>query len=97
MTNNKTIDDLDFSKVCMEPKEVEYVISHDRCSDGFTSALCAHLYFKKNNLKQPVFFPGIFGRLPPLDDVRDKCVLICDFSYKKPDLKKYLYVIYAPE
>ena len=88
------IDDINFDNVCMVPDEVDYVISHDKCSDGFTSALCAHVFFKENYpSRQPVFFPGVYGKLPPLEDVTGKCVLICDFSYKKNDLGKLLSIV----
>ena len=32
---------LKFDHVCMKPEEVDYVIYHGKCSDGFTSALAA--------------------------------------------------------
>src|SRR4051812_9515925 len=89
------IDNIDFSKVCMDPSEVDYVIYHSNCSDGFGSALCAHKYFsERSNLdpklstKQPIFYPARFGVLPPLESIEGKCVLICDFSYKKDALDK---------
>lgn len=99
MNQNPTqIDDLDFSQVCMDPSEVDYIIYHSNCSDGFGSALCAYKYFdnlKKNNseIKQPIFHPGKFGVLPPLDEIKDKCILICDFSYKKDNLQKLLSIV----
>lgn len=85
------IDDLDFSKICIEPFEVDYVIYHGGCTDGFTSALCAYKYFNLNNNNNkplPIFHPGKFGILPGQDEIKDKCVLICDFSYKKDLLQK---------
>lgn len=82
---------IDFSKVCLEPKDVNYVIYHGgNCPDGFGSALCAYKYFKDLGSHQPVFHAAKFGILPPVDEIKDKCVLICDFSYKKDILQKLL-------
>lgn len=96
--NNYPIDDIDFSKICMNPSEVDYVIYHGNCSDGFGSALCAYKYFtdlNKNNseIKLPNFHPGKFGLLPPLDEIKNKFVLMCDFSYKKDDIQKLLTIV----
>lgn len=94
--NIEYIDDIDFCQVNMQPCEVEYVIYHGNCSDGFGSALCAHIFFKEldqSEKNKPVYHPGKFGILPPLDDIKNKCVLICDFSYKKDQLQKLLSVV----
>lgn len=89
------IDDINFNRVCMVPAEVEYIIYHGGCVDGFASVLCAHKYFEMlreldTDIKLPVFYPGKFGMLPPMEDIRNKCVLICDFSYKFDILKKLM-------
>lgn len=95
--NQYFIDDIDFSKLYMDPSEVEYVIYHGNCSDGFGSALCVYKYFNDNNkinqnINQPIFYAAKFGVLPPLDEIKNKCVLICDFSYKKDVLQKLLLI-----
>lgn len=88
------IDDLDFSKSCMDPSEVNYVIYHNNCTDGFGSALCAYKYFENYpSDKRPMYHGGKFGTLPPLDDIKNKCVLICDFSYKWLILQKLCSVV----
>ena len=43
----------------MEPYQVDYVIYHGNCSDGFGSAVCAYKYFNEEitggqNIKQPI-------------------------------------------
>jgi uncharacterized protein len=83
-------EEIDFTNACIKPSEVDYVIYHANCSDGFGSALCAYKYFKDSNLPQPIYYGAKFGVLPKLDDVKDKNVLICDFSYKKDILDKLL-------
>lgn len=92
------MDDLDFSNKCMNPSEVNYIIYHGNCLDGFGAAKCAEKYFTnlmKNDpeIKQPIYHAGKFNVLPPLDEIKDKCVLICDFSYKKDDLQKLLGIV----
>ncbi|AYV81431.1 MAG: DHH family phosphohydrolase [Harvfovirus sp.] len=88
------MDKLNFDHVCLEPDEVEYVIYHGNCSDGFTSALAAKKYFEKYYPeKQLMYHPGVFDRLPPMEEVKDKCVLITDFSYKKDLLAKLMLYV----
>jgi len=41
------IDDIDFSNACMDPSEVNYVIYHGNCSDGFGSALYTDILMSK--------------------------------------------------
>lgn len=84
---------IDFSKVCMNPSEVEYVIYHHNCPDGFGSALCCHKYFKDLNMPQPIYYSGKYGDIPSIDDIMHKNVLICDFSYKKDIIQKLLSVV----
>lgn len=95
--NGTQIDDINFSDACIQPREVDYVIYHSNCPDGFGSALCAYKYFNSDTddqtIKQPIFHAGKFGVLPPLDEIKDKCVLICDFSYKKENLQKLLAIV----
>lgn len=71
------------SNLLINLAEIDLVIYHGRCSDGFTSALAAYEYFKNGN-HVVEYFPAFFNQLPP--DVTNKNVLICDFSYKKPIL-----------
>ena len=75
---------MDFSKLCMLPHEVDIVIYHGRCSDGFGSALAVYTYFKDQyginiNGNKIEYYPASFNTAPP--DVSNKNVLICDFSY----------------
>jgi oligoribonuclease NrnB/cAMP/cGMP phosphodiesterase (DHH superfamily) len=78
-------DTLTFDHLCLSPDEVDLVIYHGKCSDGFGSALAAYTYFKptdgKNkNGKMVEYFGASFYQAPP--DVTGKNVIICDFSYK---------------
>lgn len=76
---------MDFSKLIIKPEEVDLVIYHGRCSDGFTSALAAYVYFSKSdgynvNGKKVEYYAASFNQAPP--DVTGLNVIICDFSYK---------------
>ncbi len=54
-------------------------IHHAPCADGFTAAWAI-----RSRWPDIEFHPGVYGEAPP--DVRDKNVLIVDFSYKRPVL-----------
>jgi oligoribonuclease NrnB/cAMP/cGMP phosphodiesterase (DHH superfamily) len=82
-TNN---DNLSFDHLVLQPDEIDYVIYHDPCCDGFGSALASYVYFKKNNGMNKYgnkveYYPTNYYN-KPVPDVSNKNVLICDFSYK---------------
>lgn len=85
--------DIDFSGLCVNPDQVDLVIFHGNCSDGFGSALAAYTYFKSTDGKNKngnlvAYFGAQFNQSPP--DVTGKNVLICDFSYRAPITKLLL-------
>src|SRR5947207_1434720 len=91
MSENK--DDINFDHVDLKPDEIEMVIYHGECSDGYTSAYCAFDYFsKKGEEKNIKYYGASFYSPPPLKEATGKCVLMCDFSYKKNDLMKLVAV-----
>lgn len=76
---------IDFALLELDPSEVDFVIYHGNCSDGFTSALAAYEYFKPTNgiNKNGIhveYYAASFYNSPP--NVANRNVLICDFSYK---------------
>lgn len=54
-------------------------IFHSNCADGFAAA-----WVVRKALGQIDFHPGIYQDPPP--DVTNKCVILTDFSYKRPVL-----------
>lgn len=73
-------------------EEIDIVIYHGNCNDGFASAFAVWSYF---NIAKPVDEPrqieyvaASFDKKPP--SVIGKNVLICDFSYKKPVLERMI-------
>lgn len=85
--------DIDFTALTILPSNVDLVIYHGRCSDGFGSALASYIYFKGSeginaNGKLVEYFPASFNAPPP--NVTGRNVLICDFSYKYDVLTKMI-------
>ena len=91
-TNINVADNYNFPSKCVQPHEINYVIYHGSCSDGFTAAMCCWYWRKLNGLSVDedsiIFFPGYYGKPPP--HVAGKNVLICDFSYKPDQFSKVL-------
>lgn len=58
------------------------IIYHNNCSDGFTSAAIAYLYFKQNNTNLTTLFAGNYGEPPPIVDKQTDVYLV-DYSYNK--------------
>ena len=57
-------------------------IYHGNCADGFTAA-----WVVRRALGELVeFFPGVYSEPPP--DVKDRDVVLVDFSYKRPVMEK---------
>lgn len=74
--------ELNFDHLIMKPEEVDFIIYHGNCMDGFGCVVSAELYRRDNfPQKQMTYYPASYTKQPP--DVTNKNVLICDFSYKK--------------
>jgi hypothetical protein len=72
---------LNFSNFLLKPKEVDMLLYHGDCVDGFTSAFICYFFMKTQNKRKKVkFIPCQYQKAPP--NVSDKNVLICDFSFK---------------
>lgn len=83
----------DFTTKVLKPEEVNYVIYHGNCMDGFTSAMCCWYWRKCNKLsndEDAITFFGSMHQTPPPSDLEGKNVLICDFSYRKKNMEKVL-------
>ena len=84
---------MNFSKLLIKADEVDLVIYHGKCADGFGSALAAYIYFQSTNGfnvngNKVEYFPASFNQEPP--NVKGKNVLICDFSYKRDILLRMI-------
>jgi uncharacterized protein len=79
----------DFHRKNLTPNmnKINFVVSHGKCSDGFMSATIVRMYLKKIgvDLTTVTFYNAYYGcdfsQLP--DMMRDKHVVICDFSFPK--------------
>jgi oligoribonuclease NrnB/cAMP/cGMP phosphodiesterase (DHH superfamily) len=73
------------NKKRLQPKDIDIVVYHHPCTDGFTSATIANTFFK--NIKKPINYMGMNYNNPPdqlYQTAANKNLLICDFSFKKP-------------
>lgn len=77
--------ELNFDHLILKPEEVDYIIYHGNCTDGFGCVISAELYRKEvNPEKQIIYYGASYAKPPP--DITGKNVLICDFSYKKEEM-----------
>ncbi|MBA43013.1 MAG: hypothetical protein CMF62_03275 [Magnetococcales bacterium] len=80
---------LSFKKVILNKDDVDMVIYHKNCPDGFGGAYSAWKYLnKKYPTRRIDFIPANHGDKPP--DVTNRNVLITDFSYNESTLKKMI-------
>lgn len=73
----------------LTPDEVDTVIYHYPCTDGFGSAFVVWLYFKDNPDKKIEYHPLTIGADPP-DNLVGRNVLILDYCFKKDVTEKLL-------
>jgi len=80
---------IDFSHLCLKPDDIDVVLYHGDCVDGYASAFSCYYYFKSTNKKKKISYIACqYQKPPPL--VNNKNVLICDFSYKYFTLKELI-------
>lgn len=73
----------------MNKNQIDIVIYHNPCPDGFLSATIVNYYYKiTNNQRNIKYFRASYYNNPP--NVKGLNVLICDFSFKKDILKKMI-------
>ena len=81
---------LQFNHLCLKPDEIDTVLYHGDCIDGYASAFACWLYNKKkgNKKKKITYIACQYQKQPPM--LNDRNVLMCDFSYKYNVLTKML-------
>lgn len=68
-------------------KKIDFVVTHGGCSDGFMSSTIVRMWLKVNDVDidkvtfYNAYYGNDFGKLP--DMMKDKHVVICDFSFPK--------------
>lgn len=67
----------------LRPEEVNMVIYHAGCNDGYGSAFVAYNFLKKTCPETKVEFYPAFYNSSTYPEVKGKNVLVCDFSFKK--------------
>lgn len=72
-----------------DKNEIDMVIYHYPCSDGFGAAFAVWKYYKEtNNDREIEFIKTGYGK--PMPDVKDKNVLIADYSYPMDIMKQII-------
>jgi oligoribonuclease NrnB/cAMP/cGMP phosphodiesterase (DHH superfamily) len=61
-----------------KPNDIEVVIFHHPCMDGFASAFVAQLYLNKNNKDIKLIPKSLDGKPINIEDIKDKNVLMVD-------------------
>jgi len=61
--------------------DIDIVIHHNPCADGFGSAYVVWKYYKDNKIEKEIEYIGTGYGKKDLPNVKDKNVLILDFSY----------------
>jgi hypothetical protein len=81
---------LKFNHLCLKPDEIDTVLYHGDCVDGYASAFACWLYNKKkgNKKKKITYIACQYQKQPPM--LNDRNVLMCDFSFKYNVLTKML-------
>lgn len=69
----------------LDISNIDFVIYHHPCPDGYACAWIINNYFKDKHIK---FYPTNYGIDPP--NVYNKNVIICDFSYSYKNIKKMI-------
>lgn len=79
----------------LSPNNIDVVIYHHPCPDGFTCCTIANMYFKQYG--KNIEFMGLShsqNQNPKLfEKLSGKNVLICDFSFKKETINKLLKIV----
>ncbi|XWV24767.1 DHH family phosphohydrolase-like protein [Tupanvirus deep ocean] len=86
----------------LDKNNVDVVLYHGSCSDGFGSAFVVWLYYKRlygleraNSIQYlPCYYQKENQSFAPefLEKLTDKNILMCDFSYKYSQLMRLIYV-----
>lgn len=66
----------------MDKDDIDFVIYHDPCPDGFAARVGVELYMREKHPNRQVVYYGTSHGLT-IPDVTGRNVLICDFSYKE--------------
>lgn len=79
----------------LSPNNIDIIIYHHPCADGFTCCTIANMFFKNKNKTVEYMGMSHSANINPkiYDKLSGKNVLICDFSFKKDVIDKLLQVV----
>ena len=76
-----------FDHLVLQKDDVNFIIYHGDCTDGFTGAFAGYQYLTSINALGVTYFPANHNvDVVPVPDVTGKNVCMIDFCYKKPVL-----------
>ena len=76
----------------LDKNQIDVVIYHHPCVDGFGSAFVVW-YYHKSSGRDIRYVPQSYGKVDlKLEEYRDKNILMCDFSYSYEELAKLIDV-----
>lgn len=76
----------------LDKDNIDVVIYHGNCCDGFTSATIVNMYYQEKFPEKVITFHGAkIGAKPPLN-LTGKNVLICDYSYNNATLTELIKI-----
>lgn len=72
-----------FNTKSIQPDQVNFVVSHGKCPDGYTSTTIARKYIGDDAVYVDAYHGSSDAKVDELiDSMKDQTVLICDFSFK---------------
>lgn len=74
---------VEWDQLAIKPNEVDILVYHDNCIDGFGCVISAEYYLRVHNSEQKIIYVAASYDKELEVDVANKNVIFCDFSYKK--------------
>lgn len=75
-----------------KPGEIDILIFHKNCGDGFGAALACHIYCKRYGHKEPTYRAMSHDEPVPVEDCKEKNVAIFDFAFSREGTEQILAV-----
>ena len=81
-----------WNKLSVKPSEVDILVYHDDCVDGFGCVVAAEYYIENTKSKRPILYiPAKYNQELNID-MDDKNVIFCDFSFKKQKMEEIMKI-----
>ena len=82
-----------FNNLTIKKEDIDVIVYHANCDDGFGAAYCAYKYFNKYHQdKQVKYIPLSYSSDIPFNEFRNKNVCVFDFSFKEHDTTEIIKI-----